>query len=39
MRMAWNCTENTFGRDCGLPMMNGTPPSQTSVLSMQLIVL
>ena len=37
MACAW--TENTFGNDIGLPMMNGTPPSQTSVFSMQLIVL
>ena len=37
--MAWACTANTFGSDIGLPMMNGTPPSQTSVFSTQLIVL
>ena len=40
MRMACACTENTFGSDIGLPRMNGTAPSHTSlVLSTQLIVL
>ena len=39
MRMACACTENMFGMLIGLPMMNGTAPSHTSVFSMQPIVL
>ena len=40
MRMAWACTENTFGSDIGLPMMNGTAAvPHVVVFSMQLIVL
>ena len=29
--MACACTENTFGMHIGLPRMNGTAPSHTSV--------
>ena len=38
--MACACTENMFGMLIGVPWMNGTAPSHTSVVfSMQLIVL
>ena len=39
-RMAWACTENTFGMLIGVGPTNGTAPSHTSVVfSKQLIVL